>query len=85
MSGRDIFLLTLLTLCALSLLPLAWDLLSSALAYWPRRFRGPLITVECNCGKRFIFRFTRTGQEAPSNDLTQRHLEIHRAGCWDVP
>lgn len=50
-----------------------------------RRRRGPTITVECNCGDRFIFRFTREGAELPANDFTQRRLGIHRSICPDVP
>ncbi len=82
MSGRDIFLLAL---CVLSLLPLAWHLGSTALAYWFARRRGPRITVECNCGSRFIFRFTRDGAEQPGNNFMQRHLTIHRSICPEVP
>ena len=80
----DILAIALVVVAVLSLLPLAWDLATTALAYLPRR-RGPTITVKCNCGSRFVFRFTREGQEAPGNDFMQRHLAIHRSICPDVP
>ncbi len=82
MNNRDA---CFLAVAVLLLAFLAKLIVRVGLDYWRRRIRGPLITVECNCGKRFIFRFTHTGQEAPDNDLTQRRLEIHRAGCWDAP
>ena len=80
----DAFAVALAVIAGLSLLPLAWDLASTALAYLPRR-RGPTITVKCSCGSRFVFRFTRTGEDAPGNDFMQRHLAIHRSICPDVP
>ncbi len=81
MTGRDIFLITCMTLF---LMPVVHLLSITALAYWRRR-RGARIIVECNCGDRFIFRFTREGAELPANDFTQRRLGIHRACCPDVP
>jgi len=79
----DAFAIALAIIAGLSLLPLAWDIARTALAYLPRR-REPIITVKCSCGSRFVFRFTRTGEEAAGNDFMQRHLAIHRSICPDV-